>query len=80
MGVLCPRKESMGSLISDKYEFSNWADWGVVVDLVFDQKGVKTVEHAKEVWLDFLETELPDGLKRSAEVVLRKRRENARRK
>jgi hypothetical protein len=63
----------MSSLTSDKYEFAKWIDPGVIADAVFDQKGVNTVEHAKEVWLDFLQTELTDGLKRSAKAVLRKR-------
>jgi hypothetical protein len=64
----------MSSLTSDKYEAACWIDVGVISEALFDQKGVNTVKQAKEVWEDFLATELPDGLKRSAEVVLRKRR------
>jgi hypothetical protein len=64
----------MSSMASEKYEFARWIDLGVIADAVFDQNGVNTVEQAKEVWLDFLETELADGLKRSAKAVLAKRR------
>ena len=63
----------MSSLTSDIHEVARWIDVGVISEAIFDQEGVDTVEQAKEVWLDFLETELPDGLKRSAEAVLRKR-------
>ena len=64
----------MSSLTSDKYEVAKWIDVGVISEAIFDQESVNTVEQAKEVWLDFLETELADGLKRSAQAVLRKRR------
>jgi hypothetical protein len=64
----------MSSLTSDKYEFARWIEVGVISEAIFDQEGINTVEQAKEVWLDFLETELTDGLKRSAKAVLRKRR------
>ena len=64
----------MSSLTSNKYEVAKWIDVGVISEAIFDQKGINTVEQAKEVWLDFLETELGDGLKRSAQAVLRKRR------
>lgn len=64
----------MSSLTSDIHEVARWIDVSVISEAIFDQEGVDTVEQAKEVWLDFLETELPDGLKRSAEAALRKRR------
>ena len=64
----------MSSLTSDIYEVACWIEPGVISEAIFDQESVKTVEQAKEVWLDFLETELSEGLKRSAEAVLRKRR------
>ena len=68
----------MSSLTGDMYEVAKWIDVGVISEALFDQKGVNTVKQAKEVWEDFLATELPDGLKRSAEVVLKKRRERGR--
>jgi hypothetical protein len=64
----------MSSLTSDKYEIAKWIDVGVISEAIFDQEGIDTVEQAKEVWLDFLATELADGLKRSAKAVLAKRR------
>jgi hypothetical protein len=62
----------MSSLTSDIYEVAKWIDVSVISGAIFDQKGINTVEQAKEVWLDFLETELPDGLKRSAQAVLQR--------
>jgi hypothetical protein len=56
------------------YEVAKWIEPGEIAQDIFDQESVNTVEQAKEVWLDFLETELADGLKRSAQAVLQKRR------
>ena len=64
----------MSSLTGMMYEVACWIEPGVISEAIFDQESVKTVEQAKEVWLDFLETELADGLKRSAQAVLQKRR------
>ena len=64
----------MSSLTGMMYEVAKWIEPGVISEAIFDQEGVNTVEQAKEVWLDFLETELADGLKRSAQAVLQKRR------
>jgi len=64
----------MSSLTGMMYEIAKWIEPGIISEAIFDQEGIDTVEQAKEVWLDFLETELGDGLKRSAQAVLRKRR------
>jgi len=64
----------MSSLTSDMYEVAKWIEPGVISEAIFELDEVKTVEQAKEVWLDFLETELGDGLKRSAQAVLQKRK------
>jgi hypothetical protein len=62
----------MSSLTSDKYEVAKWIEVGVIAETIFDQEGVDTVEQAKEVWLDFLMTELGDGLKRSVQALKEK--------
>jgi hypothetical protein len=54
------------------YEVAKWIEVGVIAETIFDQEGVDTVEQAKEVWLDFLMTELGDGLKRSAQALKKK--------
>ena len=64
----------MSSLTSDKYEVACWIEPGVISEAIFELDEVKTVEQAKEVWMEFLETELDDGLKRSAQAVLQKRK------
>ena len=61
----------MSSLTGMIYELSKWIDTGAIAEHIFDMEGVETVEQAKAVWLNFLETELADGLERSADAVLR---------
>jgi len=55
----------MSSLTSDMYEVAKWIEPGVISEAIFELDKVKTVAQAKEVWLEFLATELHDGLKRS---------------
>ena len=57
----------MSSLTSQMYEVAKWIEPGVISEAIFELDEVKTVDQAKEVWLDFLETELADGLQRSAQ-------------
>jgi len=61
----------MSSLTGMIYELSRWIDTGAIAERIFDMEGVETVEQAKAVWLNFLETELADGLERSAKAVAR---------
>ena len=62
----------MSSLTGMIYELLRWIDTGAIAERIFDMDGVETVEQAKTVWLNFLETELADGLERSANAVLRR--------
>ena len=62
----------MSSLTGMIYELSKWIDTGAIAGRIFDMDGVESVEQAEAVWLNFLETELADGLERSANAVLRR--------
>jgi len=62
----------MSSFTGMLYEISRWIDTGAIAEHIFDMDGVETVEQAKTVWLNFLATELADGLERSANAVLRR--------
>jgi len=62
----------VSSLISDMYEVASWIEPEVISEAIFELDEVKTVDQAKKVWLDFLETELSDGLKRSAQALKNK--------
>ena len=64
--------KEMSSLTGQMYEVAKWIEVGVISEAIFDLDEVKTVEQAKEVWLDFLLTELGDGLKRSAQALKEK--------
>lgn len=73
MAELRPRKEnSMSSLTGMIYELSKWIDTGAIAEHIILMERVETVEQAKEVWLNFLATELADGLERSANAVLQR--------
>ncbi len=49
--------------------FIEWLDSRVIAEAVIEvlekQKAEVTVDNAKRIWLDFLETELPEGLSNS---------------
>jgi len=57
-------------------ELINWIDTGVLARNILEtlkEEGAKpTVKNAKAVWLDFLETELPDGLVKSVRALIDK--------
>ena len=61
----------MSSLTGMIYELSRWIDTGAIAEHIFDMEGVESVEQAQAVWLNVLETELADGLERSAKAVAR---------
>lgn len=55
--------------------FRNWIDTGVLADHVFEHMeevvGVKpTFKNAQKVWLDFLETELHEGVENSVDALV----------
>ena len=60
-------------LTGDVYEseVAKWIEPGVIAETLFGIDGVETLEQAKEVWLNFMRNELADGLKRSANAILR---------
>ena len=57
-------------------KFMNWLDTRVIADNVFEHLeeygAKKTFENAKKVWLDFLLTELSEGLDNSVDALFEK--------
>lgn len=55
-------------------QLSNWIDAGVIADAIIraleDEQVKADLEKAQAVWLDFLETELPDGLQSSTRALV----------
>jgi hypothetical protein len=59
----------VSSFQSQIRQLAKWIDVGVIAEAVLEQEGVETVEQAQKVWLDFLETELNEGLKSSVRAL-----------
>jgi hypothetical protein len=64
-----------GDSMSDKVlgELAEWIDSRVIAEAILQelesQKLEQTVANGQKVWLDFLETELSEGLRSSVKVV-----------
>jgi hypothetical protein len=59
----------MSSFQSKIYQLGKWIEVGVISEALLELDGVETVEQAQKVWLDFLETELNEGLKSSVRAL-----------
>jgi hypothetical protein len=59
----------MSSFQSKIRQLARWIEVGVLAEDILELDGVETVEQAQKVWLDFLETELNEGLKSSVRAL-----------
>ncbi len=59
----------MSSFQSKIRQLASWIEVGVIAEDILELDGVETVEQAQKVWLDFLESELNEGLKSSVRAL-----------
>ena len=50
-------------------QLSAWIDKGVIADSILELWGVNDILSAQSIWLNFLETELHQGLERVADAL-----------